>query len=146
MDRPDLESGIYWLDESERTVTPTGPALVGPNGERQDIPTAVFAALEHVVEAMRRGKAVKVTPLRTDLPVEEAAHAIGLPVDILQKYVDDGTIPHRSTEHYAWVQLADVVAFQGERDEHRRKGMRELSDLLQDEAEAVEGIEDEGGH
>ena len=62
-----------------------------------------------MVGAMRQGKAVKVTPLRTELPVAEAAHAIGLPVEILQKYIDNGTIPHRSTQHYDWVRLSEVM-------------------------------------
>lgn len=141
-----MNAAVYLLDESERTVTPMGPALIGPDGVRHDIPTGVFEALEHVAEAMRRGQAVKVTPYRTELPVGEAAHAVGLPEDVLQKYVDNGTIAHRSTQHFDWVQLADVVAFKSERDEHRRRGMQELSGLLDDEADAVEGTDDEGGY
>jgi len=82
----------------------------------------------HVVEAMRAGRAVKVIPLRPELPIDEAADAIEIRSDILRKYVADGTIPFRSTDYTDWVRLADVIAFENERSRRMSEGVQKMLD------------------
>jgi hypothetical protein len=119
---------IYLLSDDERQVTPTGPAVIDADGVRQELPPLVFNAVQHVIEAMRAGMAVKVSPLRHELPIDEAARAIGMRPDMLRKYVAEGAIPFRSTEYVDWVQLEDVIAFDRERRRKRSEGVQKLLD------------------
>lgn len=120
MFEPTMDARIYLLDEDERRVVPDGAAVIGPDGVREDIPAAAFRVLQHVLEAMRAGRAVKVVPLRTELPIDEAAGAVAVARDVLRKHVGAGEIPFRSTEYVDWVKLADVIEW----DTARRAAQR----------------------
>jgi hypothetical protein len=116
------------LDPDERQVAPGGPAVVGPDGVREELPAGVYRAVQHVIEAMRAGMAVKVTPLRPELPIDEAADAIGIGPDDLRTTVAGGAIPFRSTEYVDWVRLADVIAWDNKRREERSAALQEMLD------------------
>ncbi|MEU8227932.1 hypothetical protein [Kribbella sp. NPDC048915] len=132
---PTRDARIYLLDGDERQVTPGGPAIIGPDGKREEVPPMVYRALEHVLKAMRAGQAVKVTPFRPELPIDEAAYAIGVRSDVLRKHVAAGEIPFRSTEYVDWVRLADVIRWDNARHERQRAALDEmLADEPEDEA------------
>jgi hypothetical protein len=128
MDGPADSARIYLLSDDERQVSPTGPAVIDADGVRHEMPPLVFKAVQHVIEAMRAGMAVKVSPLRHELPIDEAAHAIGMAKDDLRAYVAEGAIPFRSTEYVDWVRLEDVIEFDRRRREHRRAGLQQMLD------------------
>lgn len=121
---PTTDARIYLLEEHDRRVVPDGPAVIAPDGTREDIPVAAFRVLQHVLEAMRAGHAVKIVPLRTELPIDEAADAVAVARDVLRKHVGAGEIPFRSTEYVDWVQLADVIEW----DNARRAAQRAVLD------------------
>jgi len=133
MNGPTNRARIYLPEGDENVAAAGGPAIVGPDGVREDIPPLVFEAVRHVAEAMRAGMGVKVSPLRPELPVDEAAYAIGMHEDTFRKHVAHGDIPFRSTEHVDWVKLADVITFSQRHRQRRSEGMRELRQLLEDE-------------
>ena len=128
MDGDASTARIYLLDEDERQVTPNGPAVVDANGIRQDLPPLVYQAVQHVIEAMRAGLAVKISPLRHELPIDEAAVAIGMAKDDLRAYLAEGAVPFRSTKYVDWVRLDDVIEFDHRRREHRRAGVEKMLD------------------
>ncbi len=111
MDTEPDDARIYLLDESDRKVTGDGPAVVDAQGTRQEVPPMVFEAIEHVIGAFQSGYAVKVIPLRTELPIGEAADAIEIGEDDLRRSIADGEIPFRSSRYVDWVRLADVMDF-----------------------------------
>ncbi|TCC23404.1 hypothetical protein [Kribbella speibonae] len=125
MFEPTTDARIYLLDEDDRRVVPGGPAVIGPDGVREDIPAAAFEVLQHVLDAMRAGRAVKVVPLRTELPIDEAAGAVAIARDVLRKHVGAGEIPFRSTEHVDWVRLADVIEWDNARRAAQRAALYE---------------------
>ncbi|ONI76692.1 hypothetical protein BWI15_05210 [Kribbella sp. ALI-6-A] len=98
--------------------------MVGPDGVREDIPPLVFDAVRQVIDAMRAGRAVKISPLRTELPIDEAADAIGMARDDFRAYVAEGAIPFRSTDSVDWVDLATVIAGGNARPATRAEGIR----------------------
>lgn len=75
---------------------------------------------------MRAGRAVKITPLRPELPIDEAADAIGMGRDDLRKHVAAGEVPFRSSQYVDWVQLADIINWDNERRLRRRAILDEL--------------------
>lgn len=145
MTGPTTDSRIYLLDPDERQIVPGGPAVVGPDGTREDIPPQVFRAVQHVVAAMRAGRAVKITPLRPELPIDEAADAIAMGRDDFRKYVAEGAVPFRSSEYVDWVRLADVIEWDNQRREARRAGIRELLDEDPWDEEPGDGAPGDGG-
>jgi hypothetical protein len=128
MFEPETDSRIYLLDEDDRRIVPGGPAVIGPDGEREDIPPAVYRVLRHVLDAMRAGQAVKVSPLRPELPIDEAADAVAIARDVLRKHVSAGEIPFRSSEYVDWVRLADVIVWDNNRRAARRAVLDEYWD------------------
>ncbi|WP_433167507.1 hypothetical protein [Kribbella sp. CA-247076] len=123
---PTTDSRIYLLDADERRVVPGGPAVVGPDGVREEIPALAFEAVQHVLAAMRDGRGVKITPLRPELPIDEAADAIGMGRDDLRKNVANGAIPFRSTQYVDWVKLADVIEWDNRRYAEQQAALDEL--------------------
>jgi len=93
---------------------------------REEIPALVFEAVQHVLAAMRAGRGVKITPLRPELPIDEAADAIAIGRDDLRKAVAEGAVPFRSTEYVDWVRLADVIEWDNQRRRSRRAVLDEL--------------------
>lgn len=68
-------------------------ALVGPDGERVDLPEAVYAVLVDVVRSMQGGRAVTVAPTSTRLTTQEAADLLGVSRPTLVKLLESGRIP-----------------------------------------------------
>jgi hypothetical protein len=126
MFEPTMDSRIYLLDEDERHTVPHGPAVIRPDGVREDIPPQVYRVLEHVLAAMRAGRAVKIVPLRTELPIDEAAAALGMQRDVLRKNVAQGAVPFRSTEYVDWVRLADLIEWDNRRYAEQQAALDEL--------------------
>jgi hypothetical protein len=126
MDVLPSQSEIFMLTDAERQITPSGPALIGPDGTRHDIPPKVFEAMQFVEAAMAKGFAVQITALRRELPIDEAAAAIGMPRRDLRSYVADGEIPFRSSEYVDWVRLADVLALNRRLKAQRREALDEM--------------------
>lgn len=126
MPGPAEDTGIYLLDDNQRQVSSGGPAVIDADGIRQELPPLVYKAVSHVIEAMRAGKAVKITPLRPELPIDEAADAIGMARDDLRKYVGEGAIPFRTTEYVDWVRLDQLVEWDNERRAQRRAAVDEM--------------------
>jgi hypothetical protein len=126
MDVLPSQSEIFMLTDADRKITPGGPALIGPDGTQHDIPLKVSEAMQFVEAAMAKGFAVQITALRHELPIDEAAAAIGMSRRDLRAYVADGEIPFRSSEYVDWVRLADVLAFNQRLKAQRREALDEM--------------------
>lgn len=128
MDQDPAEAQIYLLEDADRRVTDHGPAVLDTQGNKHEVPEAVYEVLEHVTAAMRAGYAVKVTPLRTELPIGEAADAIGMGEDDLRRYVASGELPFRSSRYVDWVRLADVIDLDNKLQDMREECLQTLLD------------------
>jgi hypothetical protein len=118
---------VFLLGEAEWRGSSGGPALVGPDGDRREVPPRVYEALLFVEAALRDGYAVQVTPLRTELPIDEAADAVEMDRDELRLYAARGDIPFRSTQYVDWVHLADVLALNSRINASRDQALQELA-------------------
>jgi hypothetical protein len=130
MDAMPCRPEIFLPADSDRRLVPGGPALVGPDGVQREIPPKVYDAMRFVEAAMLMGYAVEVTPLRVELPIDEAADAIEMDRDELRLYVGRGDIPFRSSKYVDWVKLSDVLALV----ERLRGQRREALDAMLNES------------
>ncbi|MDR3360774.1 MAG: excisionase family DNA-binding protein [Bifidobacteriaceae bacterium] len=97
-------------------------ALVGPDGERVELPDQVHDALTRVVKALRQGCAVTVAPVSMRLTTSQAAEMLGVSRPTFVRLLDDGEIPYDRPRRHRLVRLDDVLAFK----ERRRAGRRAL--------------------
>jgi hypothetical protein len=119
---------IFLLDESDRALVPGGPAVVGTDGVRREIPLKVYEVMRFVEAAMLKGYALQITPLRAELPIDEAADAIEMDREELRLYVGRGDIPFRSSEYVDWVKLSDVLALNARVNAEREQALRALAE------------------
>jgi hypothetical protein len=117
---------VFLLTEDDRDLVANGPALTDQDGSRHDLPPKVHEVLKYVEEALRQGYALQITPLRQELPIDEAAAAIEMSSRELRVYVSEGEIPFRSSEYVDWVRLADVLAFNQRLNTERRQVLDEM--------------------
>lgn len=109
------------------------PALVGPNGERLELPESVYHILKDVVRNMRAGRAITLVPEKQQLTTQSAANLLGFSRPHLIKLLEAGTIPFQKVGQHRRILLRDVIAFQKQRDADRRTA---LDKLARDEYEA----------
>jgi excisionase family DNA binding protein len=105
--------------------------LVGPKGESIPLPASVFHVLERVVEVMARGDSITVVPVGRELTTQQAAELLNVSRQYLVRLLDEGRIPFRKTGKHRRLRIEEVLAFKDARDEDRRAGLRELSQLTE---------------
>ncbi len=121
------EESLDDLVELVHRITREGPAeLVGPDGARMQLPTAVYQVLQLVVLAMARGQAVTIAPHNQRLTTQEAADILGVSRPTLVKMLDDGLIPYAQPGRHRRVLLRDVLAFQEQRRMTREAALDEM--------------------
>ena len=100
--------------------------LVGPDGDRVDLPDEIYGVLVEVVDALRAGRAITVAPQATRLTTVEAATLLGISRPTLVKLLEAGVIPYEQPGRHRRVRLVDVLAYR----DHRRDERRTVLDAL----------------
>jgi excisionase family DNA binding protein len=93
------------------TRRPQGAALVGPDGERLDLPPEVFEIFRDVVEALAQGLAITIAPHQMILSTSEAADILGVSRPTIVRLLEAGAIPFEQPGRHRRVRLADVLAY-----------------------------------
>jgi hypothetical protein len=119
---------IFLLTDEDRNLVANGPALTDPGGARHDIPPKVHEAMAFVEAALREGYALQITPLRHELPIDEAADAVQMPRKELRLLVSQGEIPFRTSEYVDWVKLSDVLALSARLDAARDQMLQSFAE------------------
>src|SRR5258707_6731356 len=70
-----------------------GATLIGPDGERLDVPPEIFEILREVVEALAQGLAITIAPHQMILSTSEAADILGVSRPTLVRLLEAGEIP-----------------------------------------------------
>jgi excisionase family DNA binding protein len=103
-----------------------GAALVGPDGERLDVPPEVFEILREVVEALAQGLAITIAPHQMVLSTSEAADILGISRPTLVRLLEAGEIPYEQPGRHRRVRLADVLAYHERARRHRAAGLDQM--------------------
>jgi excisionase family DNA binding protein len=103
-----------------------GAALVGPDGERLDLPPEVFEIFRAVVESLSQGLAITIAPHQMILSTSEAADILGVSRPTLVRLLEAGEIPFRQPGRHRRVRLADVLAYQERAGRHQAAGLDQM--------------------
>lgn len=115
---PDSEQGaviahfVRVLDEAGVGSSHERPALVAADGERLELPDAMYDVLRQVAGALSNGMGVSVAPLGAMLTTQEAADYLGVSRPTLVRILERGDIPMEKPGRHRFVRLKDLVDYQ----------------------------------
>jgi excisionase family DNA binding protein len=121
-DLAELRSLVSFVDSHRQRA-----ALVGPDGERVDLPDVVYQVLTDVVDAMKVGRAITVAPTSMKLTTQEAADLLGVSRPTLVKLLESGRIAYEQPGRHRRVRLVDLLAYQDAARVDRRAALDELT-------------------
>jgi excisionase family DNA binding protein len=101
-------------------------------GEIVELPTPALRALFQVLTEMGQGHSVTVTPIHSELSLQQAAELLNVSRAYLKKLVDDGAIASRKTGYQPRLLLNDVIALKKVLHTEQLQGMAELTNLTEE--------------
>ena len=142
------ESEEAQIRELHRMLQLGSPALVGADGERLELPEAVFRLLKDIVRNMQHGRAIVLVPENQQLTTQRAADLLGVSRPHLIKMLEPGVLPCHKVGSHRRVYLKDLVAYQKRRDLERKAAINRIAKEafesgLYDRTGIPEGGEDE---
>lgn len=130
LEESELAEVVDFVAELERrgvSVPQPQPALVGPSGERLEVPAPVFDALLQVATAMAHGQGVTVIPQNALLTTQEAAELLGISRPTLVRLLEDREIAYERRGRHRRVLLADLLSYQERMHRERRDSLDRLA-------------------
>jgi excisionase family DNA binding protein len=108
----------------------------GESGDQVEIPREVYNIFVKVVDAMRSGLAVTITPSSLTLTTQQAAEILGVTRPTLVKMLETGKIPFEKPGTHRRIRLADLLAFKEVRKEEQYAALSSM-DTVDDESTVV---------
>ena len=105
---------------------PQTPMLIGTDGEQVELPEEIYRVLAIVVNEMKAGHAVTITPLSQRISTQMAAELLGLSRPTLIKLLETGEIAYEQPGRHRRVLLTDVLKY---REERHRFAIGKLDEL-----------------
>ncbi|MGO9562351.1 MAG: excisionase family DNA-binding protein [Candidatus Korobacteraceae bacterium] len=102
-------------------------ALIGPSGERIELPPALLDVLLRVVEKMQEGQAVAVMPLMEELSTQAAADLLGVSRQFFVRECEAHKLPFHYTGTHRRVLLKDLLDYKRQRDQGRRQAIVDIA-------------------
>ena len=105
-----------------------------PTGEEIELPEALIKILRASAEELSAGRSVMVLASESILTPSEVGELLGLSRPFVARLLDQGQIPseHLPNSTHRVVRLADVLAFQSQR-ERRRDGSERIAQIIESE-------------
>jgi len=143
---PESEEGQ--IRELNRMLQGGSPALIGADGEKLELPDAVFRLLKDIVRNMQLGRAVVLIPENQQLTTQRAADLLGFSRPHLIKLLEAGELPYHKAGSHRRIYLRDIAAYRKRRDAERKQALDRIAKEayeagLYDRTGIPEGGEDE---
>ena len=116
----------------------SGFYLVGrEKDDHVELDEQIHQVLLRVVDAMRQGKAVTITPQSMTLTTQEAAEMLGVSRPTLVKLLDEGKIPFERPAKHRRLRLEDVLDYREARRSRQYSALETTAPAVEEPAEAV---------
>lgn len=96
------------------------------------LPPSALALLVAILDEMAQGNGLALLPQRTELTTQQAADVLGVSRPHLIKLLERGVLPHHKVGSHRRVRLADLLAYQRQRDAARLEALAELAEVSQE--------------
>ena len=103
------------------------PALVGADGQKVELPDAVFRLLKDIVRNMQLGRAIILIPENQQLTTQRAADLLGVSRPHFIKLLEAGELPYHKAGSHRRIYLRDLVAYQKRRDAERKQALDRIA-------------------
>lgn len=121
------ESDQGQIRELNRMLKLGSPALVGADGERLELPEAVFGLLKDIARNMQLGRAIVLIPENRQLTTQRAADLLGVSRPHLIKLLETGELPYHKVGSHRRIYLKDLLAYQRRRDVERKAALDRIA-------------------
>ena len=115
----------------EQVSPEEGLTVTAPGHEPVEVPSPLARMVATVLRELAEGHTVAVVTTAEEVSTGVAARMLGFSRTHVANLVDAGVIPGRRANKHRRIRLADVLAFQRER-ERRQKLLDEITELTQD--------------
>lgn len=105
------ESDETQIPELHRLLQLGTPTLVVADGERLDMPVAVFRLLKDIVRNMQLGRAVVLVPENQQLTTQRAADMLGVSRPHLIKLLEAGDLAHHKAGSHRRIAFTIALEF-----------------------------------
>ncbi|MGO1074180.1 helix-turn-helix domain-containing protein [Inquilinus sp. CA228] len=106
--------------------------VVGAEGQRVEVPTALAEIMYRAAELIAEGHPVAVMSDEEILSTQEAADLLNMSRQYLVRLVDAGELPARKVGSHRRLRLVDVLTFKARRDAKRASALDRLAALSED--------------
>jgi excisionase family DNA binding protein len=103
------------------------PALLGPGGEKRDLPHSVYEVLMKILASMQEDRPIAILPLMDELTTKSAAVMLGVSRQYLVRLLENDKIPFHRTGTHRRIYLKDILDYKNKRDELRREGLKTMA-------------------
>jgi excisionase family DNA binding protein len=121
------ESEESQIREMNRILQLGSPALLGTDGERLELPNAVYRLLKEIARNMQLGRAIVLIPENQQLTTQRAADLLGVSRPHLIKLLAAGELPYHRAGSHRRIYLKDLVAYQKRRDVERKAALDNIA-------------------
>jgi len=123
-------------DELERVTRifarPGHVLLVDDDGNKVEIPAALFQHFARIVRFMSQKQAVVMVPEEEAFTTQAAANYLGVSRQHLVDLLDKGEITFHRVGTHRRIRFRDILAYEKQRDQVRRDALNQLSDEVDD--------------
>jgi excisionase family DNA binding protein len=121
------ESEEAQIRELNRMLQLGSPALIGADGERLELPDAVYRLLKDIARNMQSGRAIVLIPENQQLTTQRAADLLGVSRPHLIKLLEAGALPYHKAGSHRRIYLKDLVDYQKRRDAERKAALDSIA-------------------
>jgi len=106
------------------------PALVDAEGNRTELPEAIYEMMVHLVYSMKQGRSVIMMPEDETFTTQAAANFLGVSRQHLVDLLEEREIPFHKVGSHRRVYFRDLKEYADQRDSKRRETLDDLFDKV----------------
>jgi excisionase family DNA binding protein len=121
LDMPEVDRLFLFLAQERNAM------LIDPQGNKTEIPPALYRHLVQVVRMMKERRAILMIPEDEAFTTQAAANFLGMSRQTIVNLIEAGKISHFTVGAHRRVLYKDLLEFQKRRDAERRESLNGLA-------------------